>query len=228
MNRSFDVATSVAATILRYPNGMSVGPLGQRPEKPLELWEFEACPFCRVVREALTMLDLEVVIHPCPKGGTRFRPEVVQRGGKGQFPYLHDPNTGTALYESQAILAYLSERYGAGRPPATLATPLTVTTGSLASLVRGGAHAKPSRAPARPLELWSYELSPFARIARTELSVLEIPYLLHNVGKNSPSRPKFVERSGKMMVPYLFDPNTDRAMFESADIVGYLRATYAL
>jgi glutathione S-transferase len=30
------------------------------------------------------------------------------------------------------------------------------------------------------------------------------------------------------MVPYLVDPNTGTSMFESADIVRYLDATYAL
>jgi glutathione S-transferase len=35
-----------------------------------------------------------------------------------------------------------------------------------------------------------------------------------------------VRRSGKMQVPYLADPNTGKAMFESADIVRYLYATY--
>ena len=42
----------------------------------------------------------------------------------------------------------------------------------------------------------------------------------------SPSREAFVARSGKMMVPYLADPNTGKEMFESADIVAYLRSTY--
>jgi|GEM_PF-5459683 len=27
-------------------------------------------------------------------------------------------------------------------------------------------------------------------------------------------------------IPYLYDPNTERGMFESADILDYLRATY--
>ena len=36
----------------------------------------------------------------------------------------------------------------------------------------------------------------------------------------------FVARSGLMLVPYLVDPNTDTAMFESADIVAYLEETY--
>ena len=33
-------------------------------------------------------------MYPCPKDGTRFRPQVVAEGGKAQFPYLKDPNTG--------------------------------------------------------------------------------------------------------------------------------------
>jgi glutathione S-transferase len=85
---------------------------------------------------------------------------------------------------------------------------------------------EPSRAPARPLELWSFEASPFCRIAREKMCSLELPYLLHNVGKGSPGRPAFAERSGRMMVPFLFDPNTGVEMFESADIVRYLATTY--
>ena len=51
--------------------------------------------------------------------------------------------------------------------------------------------------------------------------------MLHNVARGSPQREAFVARSGKMMVPYLADPNTGREMFESADIVKYLNDTYA-
>ena len=40
------------------------------------------------------MLDLEAEIRPCPKSGPRFRPEVIARGGKAQFPYLVDEQTG--------------------------------------------------------------------------------------------------------------------------------------
>jgi glutathione S-transferase len=35
-----------------------------------------------------------------------------------------------------------------------------------------------------------------------------------------------VERGGKMQVPFLVDPNTDSAMYESDDIVAYLEAQY--
>ena len=58
---------------LRIGSGMAVGRPGPRPAKLLELYEFEACPFCRKAREALSILDLEAMIYPCPKGGPRFR-----------------------------------------------------------------------------------------------------------------------------------------------------------
>ena len=55
-----------------------------------------------------------------------------------------------------------------------------------------------------------------ARCSAEALTELEIPYLLHNVGKGSPRREAYVARSGKMKVPYLADPNTGRELFESA------------
>jgi glutathione S-transferase len=229
MLRIVDVATSIAATVARLGGGLSVGALGKRPEQALTLYEFEACPFCRKVREALSVLDLEADVRPCPKGGTRYRPLVKEQGGKLQFPYLVDPNTGKALYESDDIIRHLFREYGSGGAPALLAAgPLTNATATLASVWRPGlgVRARPSREPERPLELYSFEASPYCRIVREALCSLELPYRLHNVAKGSPSRPAFVERSGRMMVPWLFDPNTDVALFESADIVRYLERTY--
>jgi len=229
VNRTLDIASSLAATLARLGAGTRVGPLGARPERPLELYDFEACPFCRKVREALCALDLEVLVYPCPKGGSRFRPSVRERGGKEQFPFLVDPNSGKAMYESNEIVRYLFERYGNGRVPFLYAGgPLHDGTAMLASALRPGLgmRAGPSRAPAQPLELWSFEGSPFCRLVRERLCSLEIPYRLHNVAKGSPGRPAFERRSGRMMVPYLADPNTQVEMFESADIVRYLEATY--
>ncbi len=228
MFRALDVATSVFATVARVGAGFSVQFAGKRPEQLLELYEFEACPFCRKVREALTTLDLDARISPCPSGGARFRPDVARLGGKALFPFLVDPNTKKQLYESADIVAYLYATYGDGRAPPSLGPFNTLSCG-LASVVRpNGRRARASKAPGRPLELWSFEGSPFCRIAREELCSLEIPYLLHNVGKGSAKREAFVARSGKMRVPYLADPNRGREMFESADIVRYLRETYGL
>jgi glutathione S-transferase len=230
MSRAVDIATSLAATVVRLPSGLRVTTLGKRPVEPLRLYEFEACPFCRKVREALSMLDLEADVLPCPKNGLRFRPEAARLGGKAQFPYLVDPNTGKAMYESDEIVRYLFAEYGDGRVPMPLAlgslTNLTSAFAGVFRLGRGG-YYRPAKAPEQALELWSFEASPYCRIVREKLCVLELPYRLHNVAKNSPSRAAFALRSGKMMVPYLVDPNTGVEMFESAAIVDYLHATYA-
>ena len=135
------------------------------------------------------------------------------------------------MYESDDIVRYLFETYGVGGIPLPLAGgPLTDLSSMLSGLFRPGLGVwrHPSREPKEPLELYSYEASPYSRIVREELSSLELPYLLHNVARGSAQRGSFEQRSGQLMVPYLIDPNTDRAMFESADIVRYLRATYAL
>src|SRR5262245_2028393 len=229
MNRTVDVATSVASTVLSLAAGYAVTSRARQPEKLLELYEFEACPFCRKVRAALTCFDLEAMIYPCPRGG-RHRAVVKERGGKNQFPYLIDPNTGKEMYESDDIIRYLADTYGDGRIPRRLSMgPVTTVSFFLASAARpnGGRRSRPAKTPEKPLELWSFEVSPFCRIAREALCELQIPYHLHNVGKGSPRRESFVARSGKMMVPYLVDPNTGREMFESADIVAYLNQTYA-
>ncbi len=229
MSRALDLASSYAVSVLRAGAGMTVGALGARPERPLELYEFEACPFCRKVREALSILDLDAIVYPCPKGGARFRPEVVRRGGKAQFPYLIDPNAGVQMYESDDIVRHLFARYGDGNVPLSLSfAPLFHATSALAALSRplSGVRVRPSREPAQPLELWSFEASPYCRLVREALCTLELPYVLHNVAKGSPKRDAFVARSGKMQVPYLHDPNTGRALFESADIVAYLEQSY--
>jgi glutathione S-transferase len=231
MLRPLDVATSLAASVVRLGAGMEVGPLGPRPERPLELYEFEGCPFCRKVREALSILDLDALVQPCPKNGPRFRPEVIRRGGKALFPYLVDPNAGVEMYESDDIVRHLFTRYGDGAVPRGLALGLlTDFASTVASTARFGigVRYRSARRPKAPLELWSFEASPYCRIARERLCELELPYVLHNVAKGSPKRDAFVRRAGKMQVPYLTDPNTAAAMFESADIVRYLDTTYAL
>ena len=90
-----------------------------------------------------------------------------------------------------------------------------------------GRHAVRSRQPDKLLELYSYEGSPFCRIAREALCELELPHQLRNVPRRSPDRQGFVAISGKMKVPYLLDPNTGVQMFESDDIRRYLYRTYA-
>jgi glutathione S-transferase len=250
MLRPLDLTASVLASTLRGWRGTMASSRTRQPEKPLELYEYEDCPFCRLVREALTELDLDAMVYPCPQGGSRFRPVMKALGGRHQFPFLVDPNTGTQLYESADIIDYLWRTYRERAAPKGWRA-LQVASSSLASGARWpqGLKARPSRAPEKPLELYSFESSPFSRLARETLCELEIPYLLRNTGKaewqqlgppevrttffkNRPirgrNRLRLFELTGRQQLPYLVDPNTGTAMFESADIRRYLLHTYGL
>ena len=230
LQRLWDVTTATAASAARPNFGNVHYERRKTPEQPLELYEFEVCPYCRIAREALSALSLDPIVYPCPKGGKRFREKVKAEGGRYQFPYLVDPNTGVAMYESADIADYLFAEYGAGKVPWFLKRrAFAVGTSMLASGFRPqrGRHVVPSRQPDKRLELYSYEGSPFCRIAREALCELELPYQLRNVPRRSPDRGAFVSLSGKMQVPYLLDPNTGATMFESADIRRYLYDTYA-
>ncbi|XP_055812295.1 uncharacterized protein LOC129882145 [Solanum dulcamara] len=204
--------------------------IGPRPEKPIEIYEFESCPFCRKVREIVAILDLDVLYYPCPRSGPNFRPKVGQMGGKQQFPYMVDPNTGVSMYESDEIIKYLVGKYGDGNIPLMLSLGLfTTLTAGFAMIGRmgKGSSYRPSKLPPKPLELWAYEPSPFCKVVREVLVELELPHILHSCARGSPKRQVLYERVGHFQVPYLEDPNTGVQMFESADIVEYIQATYA-
>ncbi|KAH1123164.1 hypothetical protein J1N35_006324 [Gossypium stocksii] len=204
--------------------------IGPRPEKPIEIYEFEGCPFCRKVREIVAVLDIDVLFYPCPRNGPNFRPKVAQMGGKQQFPYMVDPNTGVAMYESDDIIKYLVEKYGDGSVPFMLSlgllTTLTAGFAMIGRMGRGNSYT-PSKLPPKPLEIWSYEGSPFCKIVREVLVELELPHIQRSCARGSLKRQILYEKAGHFQVPYLDDPNTGVQMFESAEIVEYLRATYA-
>jgi glutathione S-transferase len=231
-----DDVHSWASSTVRGPRGVIVRPHNQknppRPDKPLELYEFEGCPFCRKVREAMTELDLSYVTRVSPKGARSNREFVKARGGKEQFPYLVDPNTSRELFESEDIISYLAETYGSGRLPlGRILSPVNTANAMAASLVRPrGSRVRPGledrEKPSELLVLYNIEGSPFCRKVREVLNELNLDYVTENVGKFSARRPELIARGGKMMVPYLIDPNTDTQMYESDDIVAYLEKTY--
>jgi glutathione S-transferase len=201
-----------------------------RPALPLVLYEFEACPFCKKVREALSMLDLDVVVKPCPKGGTAFRKYVKDNFGKAQFPYLVDPNTDFSGYESGEIIKYLFATYGGSTSTVPfILGPVGGAFAGFSAIAAGGRGLRREAVvvPApQPLELWAYEPSPFCRVVRERLCELEIPYLMHSTPRGSPNRQRLRELTGRIQVPYLVDPNTGIKMFESAEIVSYLTSVY--
>jgi glutathione S-transferase len=253
-NQIMNVMNSTVVSSINLWRGTNAEPARIRPKKILELYDMEGCPYCRLVREALTELDLEAKIFPCPKGGTRFRTEVKALGGKLQFPFLIDPNTGKMLYESSDIISYLFKTYGKRAVPLKWRLmPLQKASSALATLMRSvrtgaGIKRRAAKPVKKPMELYSFESSPYSRPVRELLCELEIPYLLHNVGKREladfvlpgvrkkllpnrtvkgVSRKGLVARGGKMMVPFLVDPNRGVKLYESANILNYLLKTYA-
>tara|TARA_R110002110_G_scaffold415561_1_gene650708 strand:- start:2169 stop:2924 length:756 start_codon:yes stop_codon:yes gene_type:complete len=246
-----NMGTSMLSTLLRAANGIQSTPAMVKPALMLQLYDIENCPYCRLVREALTELDLDAEIYPCPRGGERFRPVVEAMGGKLQFPFLVDPNSGAQLYESLDIVSYLFTTYGQRDVPLKWRAGKLQTLGSmLASAPRSGRglRASPGIAPEYMLELFSFESSPYARPVRELLCELEIPCILRSCGRTQlqewllpplrkalnvtvnstlENRRVMQEREGRMAIPYLYDPNTEQGMFESADILDYLKNAYA-
>lgn len=247
---NLNVLGSVTSSSLSAWRGCMVVEAAEQPPKSLVLYDMEGCPFCRRVREALTALHLDVDIRPCPRGGRRFRSEAEQVGGKQLFPLLVDENTDTVMYESRAIVDYLFTTYGQRPVPGNYRTRVhQPLLGSLATAARGlrGMQARPGQAPDKALHLWSFEGSPYARLVRERLCELEIPYRLHNLGKEhwtelGPARQRikpgpyvpiaggkrdaFYQQHQRVQVPYLEDPNTGEALFESARILRYLDSHY--
>lgn len=168
------------ATVVRGGNASGPGErAARRPTADLVLYEFEGCPMCRRVREALTDLDLTAQIRPCPKGGTRFRPEAEETSGRMQFPLLVDESAGVTLLESDAIVRHLYSTYGLREVPSWLTGPGFAATSQLASMLGGGAgfRARPSLMREGRVELRCFESDPDARRVRELLCELEVPYV---------------------------------------------------
>ncbi|SRR5690606_30254440 len=250
MNRTLDLLTSTLASTLRGWRGTKGPKVMSQPGQPLQLFEAEGVPECRLVREALTELGLDAMIYPCPQGGSRHLDQLRKLSGDDEIPFLYDPNTQRKLQGAAAIVDYLFNQYGnTSAPQALVANRFTLLSSRLASRVRSeaGRVARPSRPAAQPMTLYSFESSPFCRLVRERLTELEIPYLLINLSKQQmadmgpatfrlhrgPYRPlpnskreAMLNRYGRVQVPFLIDPNLALELFESADILEYLDTHY--
>lgn len=256
VNHQLKIVQALASALTEGGRGVSGTAFPRQPEKALKLYEFEGSPFCRRVREVLTLLNLDYEVYPCPKGGQKYRKIVKEKGGKRQFPFFVDENTGAEMYESQDIIHYLFKHYGrSGTTPKKFSKYPKIPVAAFAGTILNGARGvwinkniQDRAAPAQLLELWGFEASPFTRVVRGVLTELELPYLFHNVpkerwqdqgpavlrlkpGKYQPlaggKREKVMAIMGRdIQVPYLVDPNTGVKMFESSKIVKYLNQHY--
>lgn len=206
---------SLLATVLRLGAGGAPGRRKTADGQDLPvLYEFESCPHCRITREAVSAAGRSVLVMPCPKGGERFRPDVTEKGGKAQFPFLWDPAAGKGAYESRSLAREVLSKASTGRPIVHWLPVVNGILSSYASLARGmaGTFPQASTSPAKPLIYQGAERSPAGRLVKERLCALELPYIWQ------PSR----------IGPTLEDPNTGETLSGGATIRAYLRATYAV
>jgi glutathione S-transferase len=232
---------------------LRLGPLGirdsssvlqnaPRPQQPLILYEYEASPYCKLVRETINLLDLTVEYRPCP--GARqgqFSEELFRKTGRRTVPYLFDPNTNIGLFESYKQIEYLLTTYGPPEKdydrkalwPITFVQASILCATQIAILLNnpGGqrqANARPDNEQMKPLELWGYETSLFVQPVREKLCSLCLPHIMVSCARGSANRDKMITKMGRFQVPLLVDPNTGIEMFESTEIEKYLDKVYTI
>jgi glutathione S-transferase len=220
--RSVDDAWSGLVSAVRLGRGRRVREIAHAPARPLELYEFEACPYCRKVREALSELDLEYICHPVARGSNN-RAATPTWSGRKSYPHLVDPNAGVSMKESEDIIEYLYRTYAPGVRARRRIAALDDFGSFVASAVRPRGRvtrssARARRQPERMLVLYQFEGCPYCRRVREKLQELNLDHHVKNAAKGSARRAELRALGGRVRVPYLVDPNTERALYESSAI----------
>lgn len=219
-----------------------------RPAKNLILYEYDASPYCKRVRETMNLLDLTYEIRPCPGAREgKFSQEMLERTGRQTVPFLTDPNTGAEMFESGDIIQYLLDNYGPPKDSYDVKAlwPITfegfsIFTSGLAAVLSGmpgarrQANARSDNEDMLPLEVWGYECSPFCRPVFEKLCSLNLPHVVVSCSRGSVNRDRLLEKisangedqGGQFQVPFLVDPNTGLELFESTAIIDYLDKAY--
>ncbi|MGQ0799164.1 MAG: glutathione S-transferase N-terminal domain-containing protein [Pseudomarimonas sp.] len=240
---------SLLASTARGWRGTQAIRIAQAPAKMLVVFDRENDPDCRLLRELLTELQLDALIQPCPIGGKRFIRRLPE---KAQLPFLIDAQQDVRVSGLHGCMRHLLETYAEVEWASALLSSLPMRlTSRLASALRGAAgdHVQRSRKPRRPLELYSFESSPYSRLVRERLCELELPWILRSFGKEQLAdwgppnlrftlkpwapvaggrREAMLQDTGKAQVPYLIDNNLDIGLFESQQILRHLDQHYAL
>jgi len=77
----------------------------------LQLYQFQACPFCVIVRRAIHRNSLNITLIDAKK--SENKKILAEQGGKIQVPCLRIEEKGkvTWMYESSDIIKYLETRF---------------------------------------------------------------------------------------------------------------------
>jgi len=201
-----------------------------RPKKPIILYEYESDGNCRKVREACTILDLPVEFRPCPGAVSGFSDTMVLMNGQRQVPFMIDNNPSMykpQLFGADSIIEHLFDTYGPGYSelPAALKGP--GKSGGKGNKIRP--NIRVDNIKMKPIVLYGWEGAQYVKAVRECLNELGLSHTFINCANGSLNRDKLLALTkGVFQVPYITDPNTGVAMFESAEIVKYLEATYTI
>ena len=75
----------------------------------MKLYQFESCPYCKMVREVMSELQLTYINVNVPRDRAQ-RHEVMQVSGQPLVPVLVDGDV--MLDDEEKIIPYLREKYG--------------------------------------------------------------------------------------------------------------------
>ena len=236
-----DAASSRLASSLRLWNGFQPARRsGPTPVPELDLYEYEASPYCRRVRETLCVLGLRHRVFPCPRETLRregayssraqHKPRISELGGRLLFPFLHDRSADMMLNESRHIVEHLWLHYGQNvdRPvvdrilnggqtlPRLLEFGLLAAPSGLRPWPSAGLMAASASRPADgALVLHACEHDVDSRAVRELLCELQLPYVCVPTSTSSP-------------IPHLEDPSTDFKCFGARAALSYLEDRYRL
>ena len=78
----------------------------------MTLYQFEGCPYCRMVRQKLSDMELTYVSVCVPPDRSR-RQKVLEASGQPTVPVLVDGDV--VLADENEIIAYLAKTYGGAK-----------------------------------------------------------------------------------------------------------------
>lgn len=78
----------------------------------IQLYFDPACPFCVRVLDHLSRNNIPFEEKQISlRADSPNKQELIAMGGKGQVPFLNDPERNVHMYESADIIAYVDEHY---------------------------------------------------------------------------------------------------------------------
>ncbi len=89
------------------------------------LYVKNGCPWCQRVLDFAQRHEI-VFEQIKNKNDSGVMEELIQRGGKSQYPYFVDTDAKIEMYESQDIIEYLSKKYHVTNDASPVTNPVCV------------------------------------------------------------------------------------------------------